>query len=100
MEFLKYGGAVYFGGTLTQFGGIIQGNSCPNVPGGDYMIGTLYALVVKDFSVGNTIGKAYLAGKVAYSSIQASDSETQSCMFRQLHENLMYGDPTLKIKNV
>jgi len=100
IEFLKYGGAVYFGGTLTQFGGIMDGNSCPNVPGGDYMIGTLYALVVKDFSVGNTIGKAYLTGKIAYSNIQASDSETQSCMFRQLHENLMYGDPTLKIKNV
>jgi hypothetical protein len=100
IEFLKNGGAAYFGGTLTQMGGTMDGNTCANVPGGDYMIGTLYALEVREFSIGKTIGQAYLAAKVAYSNIHTGDSDTDSCMFRQLHENLMYGDPTLKIKNV
>ena len=100
IQFLKSGGAVYFGGTLTQMGGTMNGNNCPAVPGGDYAIGTLYTLTVNQFSAGNTIGKAYLAAKTAYSNMRSGDSDTDSCIFRQSHENQMYGDPTLKIKNV
>jgi hypothetical protein len=100
LEFLKNSGAVYFGGTLTQMGGGQDSTQCPNIPGGDYFIGTLYTLVVGHYAIGETIGQAYLAGKIDYSKIHTGDSDIDSCLFRQLHENLMYGDPTLKIKNV
>ncbi|RKY94659.1 MAG: hypothetical protein DRQ06_04900 [Candidatus Hydrothermota bacterium] len=97
MQFLKYGGAVYFGGTLTQFGDRLQNGQCPNIIGGDSYIGTLYAMVASNFAPGVRIGDAYLAGKKEYTSIP---EDSKHCHFRQLHENQIYGDPTLKIKNM
>ena|GEM_PF-4392134 len=102
LQFFKNGGAVYFGGTLTQFGGIMKG-SCPSerggVIGGDCCIGTLYTLFVKNIKVGRRIGDSYLLAKKEYNSIGCR-CENSACHFRQLHENLMYGDPTLKIKEI
>ena len=100
LEFLKDGGAVYFGGTLTQMGGGQQSTQCPDIPGGDYFVGTLYTLIARHYTVGTTIGQAFLQGKIDYSQIHTGDPDTDSCLFRQLHEDLMYGDPTLKIKNI
>jgi hypothetical protein len=98
LQFLKNGGAVYLGATLTQWGGVMNDyNSCPNVPGGDYYIGTLYALTVRDFSVGKSIGQSYLDAKKAYLNLGI---DPEQCNYRVGHETLMYGDPTLKIKNV
>lgn len=90
MTFLKSGGAVYFGSTNNNYGGL---GGCP-VPGGDGCIGTLYTLVAQRFSVGKRIGDPYIAGKAEYLSGKYSGG----CgIDYQGHINVLYGDPSLKI---
>jgi len=94
ITFLKNGGAVYFGSTSCNRG--TTGGGCP-VPGGDRLIGTLYALVANNFQVntgtgvGNRIGDFYMTGKNSYWSGYGN---------REYIINCLYGDPTLKIKNM
>lgn len=92
MQFLRSGGAVYVGGTLTQAGWV--GSGCPDT--GDYHIGALYTLVANNFEVGKRIGQAYLEGKKDYRTL----NDPHGCNYRQAHENLIYGDPTLKIERM
>ncbi len=94
MTFLKNNGAIYFGSTANNRGTL--GAGCP-VPGGDRLIGTLYALVANNFQVntgtgvGNRVGDYYMAGKNSYWSVYGN---------REYIINCLYGDPTLKIKNM
>jgi hypothetical protein len=95
--FFRGGGAIYLGGTRTQMGGTFgrsTENDCED--GGDYYIGALYTAFAKQLTPGKRIGDAYLEGKVAYSH----EKDPLSCNYRQLHENLIYGDPSLKIKRL
>jgi len=99
MQFLKNGGAVYFGGTLTQFTSATIPLDCDafGVPGGDALIGTLYALIVKEFSINKRIGDSFIQGKFKYGTTIPDEG---GCRFRVGHQTLLYGDPTLKIKNM
>ncbi len=93
MTFLKHGGAVYFGSTDLNYGGM--GGSCP-VLGGDGCIGSLYAEVATRFAAGKRIGDAYREGKNYYFNRYSCGAGTSY----QYHINCLYGDPTLKIKNM
>ena len=92
MSFLKNGGAIYFGSTDTNYGGM---GGCP-VPGGDSCIGSLYTEVAKRFSVGERIGDAYREGKNYYLAHYNCRGGTSY----HYHINCLYGDPTLKIKKM
>lgn len=98
MQFLLNGGAVYFGGTLTQFTATPLSseycNSCNS--NGDYGVGAIYQNTAVNFKTGTRVGDAYLTGKKFFLT-QVPDVQT-GCRYRQGHENLLYGDPTLKIK--
>jgi len=95
MQFLAGGGAVYFGGSLTQLGGTYDCVNCP--PNGDTYVGSLYQFVAENYKgMGERIGDAYLTGKKKYLSGILADK--YSCNYRQGHENMMFGDPTLRIK--
>jgi hypothetical protein len=94
MTFLKIGGAVYFGSTDLNYGGI--GNCPGSIPGGDGCIGTLYVLVAQKFAVGKRIGDPYIAGKAEYLSGKYALSNSCSIDY-QGHINVLYGDPSLKI---
>ena len=93
MEFLSRGGAVYFGGTRTQMGRML--NSFPCDKGGDNFIGTFYSSVGKKLAAGKRIGDAFLEGKRIYSA-----ESDEVCSYRTLHQTLLYGDPTLKIRKL
>lgn len=91
MTFLKSGGAVFFGSTNNNLGGM---GGCP-VPGGDGCIGTLYALTAMKFSVGKRIGDAYKEGKAEYLTGKYNQGGCDTGY--QGHINVLYGDPSLKI---
>ncbi|MEA3344044.1 MAG: hypothetical protein U9Q92_07835 [archaeon] len=82
LTFLKKQGALYFG------------NACIT-PGGPGCIADLYIEIAKGFSVGARAGDAFLEGKNHYVSNYNCGAGT----LYQYHLVLLYGDPTLKIKN-
>ncbi len=93
MTFLKNGGALYVGSTNLNYGGL--GSTCP-VLGGDSCIGSLYAEVATRFSVGKRVGDAYREGKNYYFTNYHCGAGTSY----HYHINCLYGDPTLKIKDM
>lgn len=92
MTFLKRGGAVYFGSTNNNNGDM---GSC-SVPGGDSCIGSLYTEIASRFTVGKRIGDAYREGKNYYLTHYSCPVGTSY----QGHINCLYGDPTLKIRQM
>ena len=81
MQHLKYGGSIYMGGTSPQWVGFI---------------GKFYIQVFKRFSEGKRIGDAFLEGKKGYKFSLGGSSRG----YITWHQTLLYGDPTLKIKNM
>ncbi|MEM5861223.1 MAG: C25 family cysteine peptidase [Candidatus Aenigmatarchaeota archaeon] len=94
MTFLKNGGAIFIGSTNLNYGGL--GSTCP-VPGGDECIGTFYALVAKRLEIGKRIGDIYLEGKNEYYNKYKCPWTSREYHY---HINHLYGDPTLKIKEM
>jgi hypothetical protein len=95
MTFLKQGGAVYVGSTADNYGGF---GGCP-VPGGDGCVGSLYVEIYKSLKVGKTVGDAYKEGKAKYATSSTYDCPIYG-KYYQYHINVLYGDPTLKIKRI
>jgi hypothetical protein len=58
------------------------------------VLGSLYERVVKDFKIDSRIGDGYMKGKNDF----LTKVPDYGCRYREGHENLLYGDPTLKIK--
>jgi hypothetical protein len=98
MTFFSNGGSNYIGSTDLNYGG--KWEDCTMIAGsllGDVLIGGLYTKISNYFSVDTRIGDAYIKGKSDYYFYV---DPTDSLHNYQTHINILYGDPTLKIKNM
>lgn len=111
MTFLKQGGAIYIGAINLMYGGLgcpsESGNckacvdsSCTQcteeILGGDACSSSMYAEIAKRFASGERIGDAYKEGMNYY-------LQNYNCAYgTRYHYDItrIYGDPTLKIKNM
>ena len=111
MTFLKNGGTVYIGNTKASIGskgcpfGASNCRQCldpscescsPAIPGGDACSGTLYLEIAKRLTPGKRVGDAFLEGKNYYYHHYDCPWAGKDYIY---HISVLFGDPTLKVKN-
>jgi len=117
MTFLKNGGGAIYIGNLDAGTG---SQGCPHptlncrqcltpppgcegctgeIPGGDAFSGTLFVEIAKRFTPGKRIGDAFLEGKNYYYNHYNFSPLVQDQKNFVYHVTVLYGDPTIKIKN-
>ncbi len=92
LTFFNKGGAVHMGSTNNNCCATPAGVCTTSIDKGG--VGALYYRIAKNFRVGTRIGDAYKAGKIEYRTNHGNGPSNE------FYINHLYGDPTLKIKEV